>query len=140
MAEPASSQSNTKKLDQILHKLEYVITVDEWNNMATVLSEVSTDMKYTKEKVDRLMKDVIIGNGELPLKTQVRELRREVGENTEKLESHIEGEKELKKEATQKAEKKKEMTWARLFTLIFQITGAGSGILAAYLAYKLGLP
>lgn len=78
MAELASSQSNTKKLDQILHRLDNTITVDEWNNMATVLAEVSTTMRAVEKKVTKLDEVVITGNGKDPLVQRMTNVERAV--------------------------------------------------------------
>ena len=78
MAELASSQSNTKKLDQILHRLDNTITVDEWNNMATVLAEVSTTMRAVEKKVTKLDEVVITGNGRDPLVQRMTNVERAV--------------------------------------------------------------
>lgn len=78
MAEPASSQSNTRKLDQILRKLEGQPSVEDWHEMATVLSEVSTTMRAVEKKVSKLDEVVITGNGKDPLIQRMTNVERAV--------------------------------------------------------------
>ena len=78
MAEPASSQSNTRKLDAILQRLEGTPTVEDWHEMASVISEVSTTVKGIDAKVKKLDEVVIIGNGKPPLNQRVHDLEKDV--------------------------------------------------------------
>lgn len=77
MAE-ASSQSNTRKLDEILRKLEGQPSVEDWHSLATVLSEVSSTMRVVEKKVTKLDEVVITGNGKDPLVQRMTNVERAV--------------------------------------------------------------
>lgn len=77
MAE-ASSQSNTRKLDEILRKLEGQPSVEDWHSLATVLSEVSSTMRVVEKKVTKLDEVVITGNGKDPLIQRMTNVERAV--------------------------------------------------------------
>ena len=73
MAE-ASQPTTTKKLDEILRRLDKQPDVDDWHEMATVLSEVSSTVKVIVKKVDKLDMVVITGNGKPPLNQRVHDV------------------------------------------------------------------
>ena len=73
MAE-ASQPTTTKKLDEILRRLDKQPTVDDWHEMATVLGEVSTTMRVVERKVIKLDEVVITGNGKPPLNQRMHDV------------------------------------------------------------------
>ena len=76
MAE-ASTQSNTRKLDEILRKLEGQPSIEDWHEMATVLTQVSDKMNRIDDKVCKL-DEAINGNGKPGIKSQVHDLEKDV--------------------------------------------------------------
>ena len=76
MAE-ATSATNAKKLDEILKRLTGQPTIEEWHDLATMLSEVDDRVKDIKCTVDKLDESVN-GNGKPGLKTQVHDLERDM--------------------------------------------------------------
>jgi ribosomal protein L18E len=73
MAE-ASQPTTTKKLDEILRRLARQPDVDDWHDMATMLSEVSNTVKNIVIKVDKLDTVVITGNGKPPLNQRMHDV------------------------------------------------------------------
>ena len=74
MAEAASSQSNTRKLDEILRRLDGSPTVDDWHTMATMLAQVKDKLDGIGTKVVKL-DEVVNGNGKPGLKIDVSKLQ-----------------------------------------------------------------
>ena len=77
MAESASQQSNTKKLDEILRRLGGQPTIEEWHDLATVLSQVDDNLKRVGERVENL-DEAINGNGKPGIKSQVHDLEKDM--------------------------------------------------------------
>ena len=75
MTEPASTNSTTQKLNEILRRLEGGPEAS-LHNIKVLTEKILDDVETIGKKVDRLEVSVIIGNGEPPLKEQVHELQR----------------------------------------------------------------
>lgn len=74
---PASRGVQTQKLDEILRKLSAQPSVDDWHEMATVLTQVSDKMERINTTVIKL--DLAInGNGKPGIKAQVHDLEKDV--------------------------------------------------------------
>lgn len=74
MAE-ARQQTNTQKLDQILHRLDGQPTTEEWHDLIDAWSKAITRLDSVIVRVDRLH-ETIDGNGKPGLKTDVHDLKK----------------------------------------------------------------
>ena len=75
----ATSATNAKKLDEILRRLTGQPTIDEWHDLATMLTEVSNTVTRIGKKVDKLDAVVITGNGEPPLRQRMHDIELAMG-------------------------------------------------------------
>src|SRR3972149_921506 len=87
---PTSQVTNNDKLDQILKRLE---KPHELHNLEVLTEKILSDVIDIKGRVKNLEINVLIGNGEPPLKEQVHNLQRDVKDNTAMIDCHIEEDK-----------------------------------------------
>lgn len=74
----ARQQTNTQKLDQILHRLDDQPTTEEWHDLIDAWSKAITRLDAVIVRVDRLH-ETIDGNGKPGLKTDVHDLKKSMG-------------------------------------------------------------